>query len=91
MPSPPRLAPQARPQALAELEIAIAKAEKLRDIRRRALELVDRDSVDAPADHRRARAYLRIAEDRLAELCRSREVLIGGEDRNDLEAEAEAS
>jgi hypothetical protein len=84
----PSLKPQARPQALAELQPLIAKAEQNRDRYRRALELVDLRSMDGPADLRRARAYLHIAENRLVELCRSREVLIGGEDQSEAEAEA---
>jgi hypothetical protein len=81
-----RLKPQARPQALAELQPLIAKAERDRDRHRRTLELLDPGS--GPADLRRARAYLGIAETRLAELQRSRDVLIGGEDQSEAEAEA---
>ena len=51
-----------------------------------SLELLDPGS--GPADLRRARAYLGIAETRLAELQRSRDVLIGGEDQSEAEAEA---
>ena len=40
---------------------------------------------------RRAKAFLRIAEERLAQLRRSREVLVRGEQPDDGEAEAEAS
>jgi hypothetical protein len=89
--SPPRLAPQARPHALADLQPLIAKAEQNRDRCRRALELINPRSMDGPANVRRARAYLHIAETRLAELCRSREVLIGGENQSGPEEEAEAS
>ncbi len=87
MPSPPRLAPQARPHALADLEVAIAKAERTRDQRRRALELVDRDGLDAHANFRRARSYLLMAETHLAELQRSRKTLLHGE-QDDVEAES---
>jgi hypothetical protein len=89
MPNPPHLAPQQRPQALAELQPLIAKAERDRNRCRRALELLEPGS--GPADLRRARAYLHIAENRLAELCRSREVLIGGEDQTAAEEQPEAS
>ncbi len=86
-----RLAPQARPHALADLDAVITEARKLRDRRHRALELLDPENIDAPANLRRAKAYLRLAEDRLAELQRSREVLIGGEHGRGDEEEAEAS
>ena len=89
MSNPPHLAPQQRPRALTELQPLIAKAERDRNRCRRALELIDPGS--GPADLRRARAYLGIAETRLAELCRSREVLIGGENQSGGEEEAEAS
>ena len=88
MPNPPHLAPQARPRALADLDAAIAKAERTRDQRRRALELVDRNDLDAHANFRRARGYLFMAENHLAELQRSREVLLHGERPDDAEAEA---
>jgi hypothetical protein len=68
-----KLKPQARPHALAELEAAIAKAKVDRDRHR---QVVNRASGD---DLRRAKGFLRIAEDHLAQLRRSREVLIGGE------------
>jgi hypothetical protein len=83
-----RLKPQARPHALADLEVAIAKAERTRDQRRRALELVDRNGLDADANIRRARGYLLMAENHLAELHRSREVLLNGEQQDASEAEA---
>lgn len=82
------LAPQQRPRALADLDTAIAKAERTRDQRRRALELVDRNDLDAHANFRRARGYLLMAENHLAELQRSREVLLHGEQQDDVEAEA---
>jgi len=47
---------------------------------------VERASGDD--DSRRAKAFLRIAEERLAQLYRSRETLIGGERPDDGEAEA---
>ncbi len=78
-----RLAPQARPHALAELEATIAKAETLRDRQQRdAMSLGDEEA-------RRAKAYLRFAEERLAQLQRSREVLIGGEDQTPAEEDSE--
>ena len=77
-----RLAPQARPQALAELETAIVKAEANRDRHRRAV------STRAADDLRRSKVFLRIAEERLAQLQRSREVLIDGEQAGGGEAEA---
>jgi hypothetical protein len=78
-----RLKPQARPHALAELEAAIAKAEEGRDRHRLAVERASGND-----DSRRAKAFLRIAEERLAQLYRSRETLIGGERPDDGEAEA---
>jgi hypothetical protein len=81
-----RLAPQARPHALAELEVTIAKAKAERDCYWQSV------SHASDADElRRTRALLRIAEQRLAHLCRSREVLLIGEQADDIEAEAEAS
>ena len=81
-----RLRPQARPQALADLEVAIAKAKADRD---RHMQIMDRAGDEDSL--RRAKAFLRIAEKRLAQLRRSREVLVGGEQPDDGEAEAEAS
>jgi hypothetical protein len=72
-----RLKPQVRPHALAELEVVIAKAEANRDRHQQAVNGL------TGANRRRAEAYLRIAEDRLAQLQRSREVLIGGEGQED--------
>ena len=77
-----KLKPQARPHALAELEAAIAKAKVDRDRHR---QIVNRVSGD---DLRRAKGFLRIADDHLAQLQRSREVLIGGEQSDGVEAEA---
>jgi hypothetical protein len=77
-----RLAPQARPHALAELETAIRKAEANRDRHRLVREHASGD------DLRRSKVFLRIAEERLAQLYRSRETLIGGERPDDGEAEA---
>jgi hypothetical protein len=77
------LAPQARPHALAELEIAIARAEAERDRYRPSV------SRASGADElRRTKALLRIAEQRLALLCRGRAVLLVGEQPDDVEAEA---
>jgi hypothetical protein len=86
MPSPGRLAPQARPHALAELEVTLAKANAERDRYRQS---VSRASDDD--ELRRTKALLRIAEQRLAHLCRSRDVLLVGEQVDDAEAEAKAS
>jgi hypothetical protein len=77
-----RLAPQARPHALTELEVAIAKAEAERERHRLAVKHARDD------DLRRAKGFLRIAEDHLAQLQRSREVLLHGEQQDDVEAEA---
>jgi hypothetical protein len=79
-----RLAPQARPQALAELEARIAEAEKARDHHHGVVSRV----VAARQNPRGARTFLRLAEERLAQLQRSREVLTGGERPGDDEAEA---
>ena len=74
------LAPQARPHALAELEIAIAKAEVERDRYRQSV------SRASDADElRRTKALLRIAEQRLVLLCRGRAVLLVGEQPDDNE------
>jgi hypothetical protein len=79
-----RLKPQARPQALAELEVRIAEAEKVRD---RHYGVVSR-LVAAGQDPKGAHTMLKFAEQCLAQLQRSREVLIGGERPGDDEAEA---
>jgi hypothetical protein len=81
-----KLAPQARPHALVDLESRIAEAEKARDHHHGIVSRI----VAAGQDSKRARVLLQFAEERLAHLQRSRDVLTGGEDRNDLEAEAEA-
>jgi hypothetical protein len=78
-----RLKPQARPHALAELEVTLAKAKAERDRYRQS---VSRASDDD--ELRRTKALLRIAEQRLTHLCRSREVLLVGEQPDDIEAEA---
>jgi hypothetical protein len=82
-----RLKPQARPHALAELETRIAEAEKARDHHHGAMSRV----VASGQNPRAARAVLKLAEERLAQLQRSRETLIGGEQPDGAEAEAEAS
>ena len=79
-----KLAPQARPHALAELEVAIAKAKADRERHRLATERASGD------DLRRAKGFLRIAENHLAQLRRSREVLISGEQPDDGDAETKA-
>jgi hypothetical protein len=71
-----KLAPQARPHALAELEVRIAEAERIRD---RNFGAVSR-LVAAGQDSRGARVLLKFAEQCLTQLYRSREVLLGGED-----------
>jgi hypothetical protein len=90
MTKPTKLAPQVRPHALADIEAAIAEAEKLSDIRRRALELLDPESACASSGIRRARALLRLAEQRVAELRRSRDVLLAEERSDDDADEAKA-
>jgi hypothetical protein len=79
-----------RPHALANIEAAIAEAEKLRDIRRRALQLLDPESAYAPPGIRRAEALLRLAEQRITEFRRSRDVLLAGERSDGDEDEARA-
>jgi hypothetical protein len=74
VPNPAQLEPQQRRHALAALEPLIAGAEANRNRHRQAVNGL------TGADRRRAEAYLRIAEERLAQLYRSREVLLGGED-----------
>jgi DNA repair ATPase RecN len=86
MPSPGRLAPQARPQALAELEARIAQAEKIRNRHYGAVSRL----VAAGQDSKGARTMLKFAEQCLAQLQRSREVLISGERPGHDEAEAAA-
>ena len=78
-----RLKPQARPHALTELEVTIAKAEADRD---RHMQIMNRAGDEDGL--RRAKAFLRIAKERLAQLRRSREVLVGGEQPDDAGAEA---
>ena len=58
-----KLAPQARPHALAELEVTIAKAKAERDRYRQSMSRASDDD-----DLRRAKAFLRIAEQRLTHL-----------------------
>ena len=74
MSSPP-LAHQPRPHALADLEALIVKAERARLSSAR---LADRVAA-AGLDPARARAMLRLAEDRLAQLHASRQVLLHGD------------
>ena len=63
-------APQPRRKVLAELEAHIARAEEVR-----ARYLHDLEALPAA---RRPRVLLRMAEERLAQLRRSREVVLGG-------------
>jgi hypothetical protein len=81
-----RLKPQARPQALADLEVRIAEAEGIRDHRYGAVSRL----VAARRDPKGAQMLLRLAEERLGQLQRSRKVLTGGE-QDGAEDEAEAS
>jgi hypothetical protein len=71
---------------LAELEVRIAEAEK---VRARHYGAVSR-LVAAGQDSKGARAMLKFTEQCLAQLQRSREVLIDGERPGHDEAEAEA-
>ena len=64
------LAPEPRPPALAELEAVIAKAEAERDHYRQKVERL------SGKDRRRAEVYLRLAGEHLAQLQRSRDVLL---------------
>ena len=86
MPNSRRLAPQTRPQALADLEGRIAEAQRARDVQH---DLVSR-LVAARQDPQGARVRLQLAEERLALLQRSRAVLIDGEDQAAAGEEAEA-
>ncbi len=81
-----RLKPQARPQSLADLEVRIAEAERIRDHRCGAVSRL----VAARQDPKGAQMLLKLAEERLGHLQRSREVLTGGE-QDGAEGEAEAS
>jgi hypothetical protein len=78
MPYPARLAPQQRPHALTELEVTIARAEADRDRFRQSMSRA-RDADEL----RRTKVLLQIAEQRLALLCRSRAVLLVGEQADD--------
>lgn len=82
----PHLPPQQRLHALAELEAVIARAEADRDHFRQSMSRASNDD-----ELRRTKALLRIAEQRLAQLHRSRTILIVGEEGDDAEAEAKAS
>ncbi len=79
-----KLKPQARPQALADLEVRIAQAERIRDYRYGAVSRL----VAARRDPKGAQMLLRLAEERLGQLQRSRKVLTGGEQGGEDEAEA---
>ncbi len=78
------LKPQARPQALADLEVRIAEAERIRDHRYGAVSRL----VAARRDPKGAQMLLKLAEERLGQLQRSREVLTVGEQGGEDEAEA---
>jgi hypothetical protein len=79
-----KLKPQARPQALADLEVRIAQAARIRDYRYGAVSRL----VAARRDPKGAQMLLKLAEERLRQLQRSREVLTGEEQADDDEAEA---
>jgi hypothetical protein len=81
-----KLKPQARPHALTELEVTIVRAKADRDRYRQSMSRARGDD-----ELRRTKVLLQIAEQRLAHLCRSREVLLVGEQADDAEAEAKAS
>jgi hypothetical protein len=76
------LPPQPRSRALAELERAIAQVEGERD---RHQQIVERGSG---VNRRRAEVYLKLTENRLAQLYRSREVLHHREEPKKEEAQA---
>jgi hypothetical protein len=78
----PSLTSQPRPHTLADLEVLIARAEADRDRHRQIVE------HGSGADWRRAEAYLKLAENRLAQLC-SREVLRHGEEPEEEEVQAQ--
>ncbi len=78
-----RLTPQRRPQTLAELEVAVIKAEAERDRYRQSMSCARDDD-----ELRRANGLSRIADQRLALLCRSRAVLLVGLRADGAEAEA---
>jgi hypothetical protein len=65
-----------RHRALDELAIKIGEAERARDWHRNEIERIRA----AGLSDRRARAMLRLAETRLAQFYRSREVLLSGEE-----------
>jgi hypothetical protein len=81
-----RLKPQARPHALAELEMTIARAEADRDRYWQSM-----SQARGGDELRRTKVLLQIAEQRLAHLCRSRDVLLVREQADDAEVEAKAS
>ncbi len=79
----PELVLQPRPHALADLEREIVRGMAARDHHRQAAERL------SGANGRRAEAYLRLEESRLAHLYRSREVLLHGEEPEKKEVKAQ--
>jgi hypothetical protein len=63
--------PQHRDRALAELEVEIAQAERTRERWR-----LEATTAPTPRAGRRAKAMLHLAEERLEQLCQSRQVLL---------------
>ena len=86
MRSLPELPHRPRLHALAELEKVIATAEQNRD---RCRETLSRLAIGR--DARRAQTMLVIAEERVAQLHRSREVLLYGEQGPHIEDEADGA
>jgi hypothetical protein len=74
---------QPRPHSLADLDKVITEAEQTRDRRREAL-----SRVPIGQDVWSARMMLELAEERLAQLHRSREVLLKGVQSRHVEDEA---
>jgi hypothetical protein len=75
-----------QPQSLADLEALIAEADDARDFHRGFLKRAEAAGLSL----RRGQNLLRQAEERLAQLHRSREVLLRGVQRPHVEDEAEA-
>ena len=78
------LPPQARSRALDELDVEIVRAETTRT----RWELRVRELESRGLDASYAHGLLGIAGDRLAQLNRSRDVLLGGEEGEDEQPEA---
>jgi hypothetical protein len=78
------LPPQPRPRSLARLETEIVQAETACERWRTRAEGLDA----AGRDSRQTRGLLHVAEERLAQLVRSREVLLRGEEGHEDERPA---